>query len=41
MIDVVGELNRIQCFKHTGVNENRGNDKIEDPPNKRSNHLTI
>ena len=40
MIDIVRELNRIECFKHAGIDENCGNDKIEDPPNKRFNHLT-
>src|SRR6267378_1683377 len=42
MIDIVGELNRVERFKHAGVDENCGNDKIEDPPDeiaKRKAHL--
>src|SRR4029453_15968060 len=41
MIDVVSELDRIECFKHTGVKKNCGNHKIENPPDERFNHLTI
>ena len=41
MINVVGELDRIDCFKHAGVNENCANDKIENAPDERFNHLTI
>jgi hypothetical protein len=42
MIVFVGELNRIECFKHAGVDENCGNDKIDNPPDEiaeRKAHL--
>src|SRR6266550_4811846 len=34
MIDIVGELDRIDYFKYAGVNENGGNDKVENPPDE-------
>jgi hypothetical protein len=41
MIDIVGELDRIEYFKRAGVNENGGNEQIDNPPDERFNHLTI
>jgi len=41
MIDVVSELDRIERFKHAGINENGGKDEIDNPPDERFNHLTI
>jgi len=32
MIDIVGELDRIDRFKHASINENGGNDKVDNPP---------
>ena len=32
MIDVVSKLDRVERFKHAGVNENCGNDKIDNSP---------
>src|SRR5581483_2740099 len=34
MIDIVSELDGIECFKHASVNENCGNDKIDDAPDE-------
>src|SRR6266496_3565918 len=34
MIDIVGELDRIEYFKSAGVNENGGNDKVDNPPDE-------
>src|SRR5436189_93613 len=41
MIDIVGELDRIDYFKYAGVNENGGNNNVENPPDEQFNHLTI
>src|SRR5262244_3340676 len=41
MIDVVSELDGIKGFKHPGINKNCGNDKIDNSPDERLNHLTI
>jgi hypothetical protein len=41
MIDIVGELDRIDCLKCAGINENGGNEQIDNPPDERFNHLTL
>jgi hypothetical protein len=37
----VSELDRIERFKHAGINENGSKDEIDNPPDERFNHLTI
>ena len=32
IVDVAGELNRTKCLEHSGVDENAGEDEIEDAP---------
>jgi hypothetical protein len=41
IVNVVGELDRIERFNRTSINEDGGNDKIDNAPEKRFNHLTI
>jgi hypothetical protein len=41
IVDIVSELDRIECFKCAGINENSSNDKIDNAPDERLNHLTI
>ena len=37
IIDIVGELNRINCFERSGVDENAGENKIENSPENTPN----
>ena len=37
IIDVVGEMNRIECFNRTGINENSADDNVHQSPNELRN----
>jgi hypothetical protein len=32
MVDIVGQLNRIECFKRASIDKNGGNDQIDNSP---------